>query len=180
MSRKYSIDRQANSVEFAEDYTPIATKLAKVTPRLPVEITAMQKRFQDIGNALFAWRQKCVDTNPSVLLQIPEGTTFTPEEIDLAGWAREYANQSGQGFRLAVAQIMEYLQPSASANGDKSYLQGLNFSEPTPETLSFNVPPGWSVTLGSLKYMRSIRVYQALMDCNFMEAAVAMEHAVIS
>lgn len=144
-------------------------QLPQIEKRNSAEINANQKLDSAIGNALLVWRGSSI-AGLHVLLKTPKNTEFTADELDLAGWINEYADQEKIKFSLAMEQIFDFLKRNPEAL--ERYTKGnADFAESSDGVVSFSVPRGWSVAPHKMSELRRSRIYQAgNPGCDFAEA----------
>lgn len=149
-------------------------KLPQIERRNPDEINANQKIDTAIGNALLAWRGRWL-AGLKFVLKTPANTEFTADELDLAGWIHEYAEQEKIKFSLAMEQIFDFLKRHPEAL--ERYTKGnADFAESSDGVVSFSMPRGWSVAPHKMSELRRSRIYQAgNPGCDFAEAVTMVE-----
>lgn len=136
----------------------LGKKLQQVTKRSPDEISSIKTMDDEIHAAFLSAGGEVKDMR--TLLKIPEGMDFTDDELQLAGWIIEYAEQSKISFKVAMERVFDYLKRNPKI---MAYLTNgnANFAEGNSGSVNFAVPRGWSIDPERMAQYRQLRVYQA-------------------
>jgi hypothetical protein len=167
---------KAGTVEFADNYLPLITKLEKVSQKTPQEIDAARQRKEEVEDAWFGIDWEKIKS-PSTYLKFPANTTYQDNEIVLALWAESYAKKANIQFSEALNRIVEYLK--AHPTDINQYLlngnnEGASFSESRPCIVTFTNTALSSPDLGTALHVMKLHSYQIGTGCNFAEAVSAL------
>lgn len=160
-------------VEFATPVEQLLQKLPLVSERDPEAIRAIERKDEQIKNALWSWAPKRQSANK--FLKTPEGVELTRGQLDLAGWIMEYSKLAKLPFKAAMIDVFEYLQRGRRpellaeiAGGDVDFAEAASAFESKTTQFAEHHPD-------TARYLLRYRVYQAAHPgCSFYEAVQAL------
>lgn len=163
-SERSAGSQELSAVEHRDKLGALGEKVSKVQPLSPSEIEKLKERRQAVSQALNSYHRSWDS------FKIPDGVVLTPEEVKLAQWITEYADQQKLTFKEAMAHVFDYLKNNPSQLA--KYTKGdASFAETSASSVS--PPADWTefdCSQSALGHLRRIHLYQAGTGCSFSEA----------